>query len=288
MTSSASTSAEPLEYAAAIDSTDMESPGHATDLLPVSASTLRRFDPLTRSTRMPLDAVVARDFRSALTGGRIYLSSPTHGLAIEPSVRIFDAKLPRDWANTIHYLHASDRITIHVVSSAATLRSISRLPSLLNSTDREFGIRHRVESRFSSAVAFAADEWFEDGTESTFARTLSTLIYVYGNAAIAAVERYLGSPDANIEIAVEASQWLGEVEHPDSRNYRKTLLEKTLLRGSTARLRHGAATGLAALDDPSSLPIVVEALQVESNRALRQFLELLAGQLGRTQACPNL
>jgi hypothetical protein len=277
------TTAEHLPYAPAIDSTE-SSPTRGARL-PVSASTLRSLDPLSLGARTLLDYVGFWSHSSVITrDGEIHLASPTPRLSDAPIVTIFGGHaVPMD---PIRKITACDSITIHI-DSAATLERFGRWPSLLASTDRDRDGRRLVESRFTAAVAFAAGEWFEDGTESTFARTLTNLLFAFGAGAISVVERYLASPDANIEIAVEAAQWLGEVVDPDTREYRRALLEKTLIGASTARLRHGAAAGLAALDDPASMPVVAEALRAESNRALLTFLELLVDQLGRTQACPS-
>ncbi len=158
-------------------------------------------------------------------------------------------------------------------------------PGSLGSTDRVLGIPQLVESKFATAVTFAGGEWFEDGVESRFSRTLSMLAFAYGDAVVASVERFLASPDVNKEVAVEAAQWLGEVDHPASRAYRKNLLEKVLGTSSAVRIRHGAAAGLAAMDDPSSLPAVIEARDRETNRGLQNFLQLVVDQLERTRAC---
>lgn len=176
-------------------------------------------------------------------------------------------------------------MTVRVVGLGAAAQSIVPAPGLLNSTDRSQGASRLVESKFAEAVALAGEEWFEDGVESDFSRTLSTLLHTYRDAAIAPVETFLGSPSTNIEVAVEAAQWLGKVDHPASRRYRRSLLEKVLSSAPSARLRHGAAAGLADMDDPSSLSAVVEARDRESNRRLRHFLQLVVDQLERTRAC---
>ena len=222
--------------------------------------------------------------------GSLYFESPTLRFTTEAafkSLGLFHAVAERECDLGFREYFAPTSFTVHVISSG-TAAPLSRLPGLFNSTDRALGIPPLVQSKFATAVALAGEEWFEDGVESRFSRTLSTLLYAYGDAAVAAVERYLGSRDINIEVAVEAAQWLGDVDHSASSSYRRTLLEKTLMYAPTARLRHGAATGLATMDDPSSYSVVLEALGRESNRGLRQLLQLVADQLGRTRACPSL
>ena len=178
-------------------------------------------------------------------------------------------------------------VTARVMSPGPAGQSIGHAPGLFSSTDRVLGIPRLVESQFATALTLAGGEWFEDGVESRFSRTLSTLAFAYGDAVVASVELFLASPDVNMEVAVEAAQWLGEVDHPASRSYRKKLLEKVLLTSRAVRLRHGAAAGLAAMDDPSSLSAVTEARERESNRGLQHFLQLVVDQLERTRACPS-
>ena len=176
-------------------------------------------------------------------------------------------------------------IALRVAGLGTAAQPIVYTTGLLNSTDRLQGASRLVESKFAEAVALAGKEWFEDGVESEFSRALSTLLHTYRDAAIAPVETFFISPSANVEVAVEAARWLGRVDHPASRHYRRTLLEKVLLNAPSTRLRHGAASGLAAMDDPFSLPAVVEASNRESNQRLRRFLQLVVDQLERTRAC---
>lgn len=165
-------------------------------------------------------------------------------------------------------------------------KRIEPRPGLLSSTDARLGVFGFIESKLAKAVAAAQHEWFEDGIESQFVRALTALVHTYGDAAISALEVLLGSPHTNVEVAVEAAEWLGEVAHPGSHRHRRNLLEKVLLTASnSARLRHGAAAGLAAMNDRSSIPAVAEAREREGNRRLRQFLELVGDQLERTRAC---
>jgi hypothetical protein len=157
---------------------------------------------------------------------------------------------------------------------------------LLNSTDRTQGVSSFIESKLTDAIALARGEWFEDGIESQLSRALSTLLHTYGSLVVAPLETFFGAPTSDIAIAVEAAQWLGEVDHKPSQKYRRTLLEK-LLRASSTRLRHGAAAGLAAMNDPSSLAALHDVFGREENTRLRRYLELVIEQLERARACPS-
>ena len=163
---------------------------------------------------------------------------------------------------------------------------ISVLPALLSSTDAELGTPRLIRTQFAEVAALAGEEWFEDGVESKFSRALSSLLHAYSDGVIAAVEAFVGSPNTNVEVAVEAAKWLGEVDHAATQRYRRTLLEK-MLNAPSVRLRHGAAAGLASMDDPASLDALRGALGGESNRRLRDYLQLVVNQLERTRACLN-
>jgi hypothetical protein len=194
-----------------------------------------------------------------------------------------------DWRSrcerTISLSELPATMIFQLTTIGAVTQAIKPLTGLVNSTDSALGIASIVESKVGDALALAQQEWFEDGTESEFAKTLSTLIHTYGDTAVAMVERFLASPSVNTEIAVEAAQSLGAIGHPGTYRYRKSLLEKLLLTSTSARLRHGAASGLAAMNDASSLAKVIQATERETNSRLRRFLELLVDQLQRTRAC---
>ncbi len=175
----------------------------------------------------------------------------------------------------------------NIVLLWSSVMPIAHLPSVLSSTDLELGSSRTISKEFAEAAGRAADEWFESGTESKFAKTLSSLLLSYSNGAIAAVESFVGSPGVNVEVAVEAAKWLGEVDHPPTALYRRTLLEK-MLTSSSIRLRHGAAAGLASMDDPASLNAVRCARDDEASPRLREYLQLVVDQLERTAACRNL
>ncbi len=227
--------------------------------------------------------------RYAYHSGWVVVQSPTFRQtagAFAP-VDLFGTPIER-WAKCDRTLSSSElpeTTMFQVTGIGASAPPFKLLSGLLNSTDIGLGIASLVESKFGDALALAQHEWFEDGTESEFSRALATLVHTYGDTAVATVESFLGSPTVNTEVAVEAAQSLGEIDHPPTYRYRKSLLEKLLLTSPSTRLRHGAASGLAATNDPSSLPKVTEATNRESNSRLRRFLELLVDQLERARAC---
>jgi hypothetical protein len=176
-------------------------------------------------------------------------------------------------------------LIVRMLDLAAAAQPFSAAPGLFNSTDAVLGISRTVESKLAGVFAEARHAWFEDGVESEFSRALSMLIHTYGDAVVSAAETLLSSRSTNIEVAIEAAHTLGEVDHPASLRYRRSLLEKLLLTAPSVRRRQGAAAGLASMDDPSSLVAVTQAFDRESNQRFRQYLQLVMDQLERTRAC---
>jgi len=219
--------------------------------------------------------------------GWVTFQSPTLRLTAGASEPTQFSAPKGDWWSMCERTFAFSELPVTTwfqVTGAGAAQPIKPVSGFFNSTDTVLGISRLVASQFEDAAAAAQQEWFEDGRESQFSRTLSTLLHTWGDAVVSTVEGFLGSRTANTEVAVEAAQWLGAVDHPPTYRYRKTLLE-TLLTSPSTRLRHGAASGLAAMNDPSSLSVVREATDGESNGRLRRFLELVVDQLERTRAC---
>jgi hypothetical protein len=188
---------------------------------------------------------------------------------------------------SFHTLTFPATTTGNILVLRPAVMPISGLPAMLSSTDPELGASRVIRRQFAEAVGLAADEWFEDGVESRFSRGLSALLDAYSDGAIAALEAFVGSPGTNVEVAVEAAKWLGGVDHATTKVYRRTLLEK-MLNSPAVRLRHGAAAGLASMDDPGSIDALRAALGRESNSRLRNYLQLVVNQLEpTTTACPS-
>lgn len=177
------------------------------------------------------------------------------------------------------------KMAYSVIDLAASAQPFDLTPGILNSTDALRGISPIVESKVADLFTEAQQAWFEDGVESDFSRGFSTLVHLFGDTAVAAAQILFSSPSTKIEVAIEAAHGLGEIDHTPSLRYRRSLLELLVLTAASVRLRHGAAAGLASMDDPSSLPAMYEAYARESNQRLRQYLQLVVEQLERTRAC---
>jgi hypothetical protein len=145
-------------------------------------------------------------------------------------------------------------------------------------------------AKMAALFAAAKDEYFEDGMESEFSRGLIRLIGEYGEKAVIELAFLILHDQVNAEIAAEALRWLGHMEGPggpaptqsrqDMRSYQRRLwlLERSLFTTS-ARLRDGAALGLASLDDPHAIRHLRKAIAQEPYPELRSDMVQVLAQL---------
>ena len=135
-----------------------------------------------------------------------------------------------------------------------------------------------IDQKIETLFGAAREQVFEDGMESDFSKELISLVKKYGNAAITVLTRLIITEQVNAEVASEALRWLGNIEHPASYRSRLWLLERSLF-CSSARVRDGAALGLASLDDPHAIPHLRRAIQRENCNELRKDIEQVLIQL---------
>lgn len=128
----------------------------------------------------------------------------------------------------------------------------------------------------------AREQVFEDGMESEFSKGLIFLVRRYSNAAMEVLTHIIVNEKVNTEVASEALRWLGRMEHSASYRYRLWLLERSLL-SSSARIRDGAALGLASLNDPHAIPHLKRAIEKEDYAELREDMEQVLAQLETTK-----
>lgn len=133
-------------------------------------------------------------------------------------------------------------------------------------------------------IFFAAkEEVFEDGMDSVFSRQLVDFMESHGRLAIDILSDLLLLEQVNAEVAGEALRHVGYLEHSPTRLVRRRLLEHCLF-GSSARVRDGAILGIAAMDDPKSIPYVEQAVERESIAELQEDMQAVLEQLRETLA----
>ena len=124
----------------------------------------------------------------------------------------------------------------------------------------------------------AKGEIFEDGMESAFSRKLSYFVKRYSEDALEAITCLIVHEKVDPEIAGEALRWLGRVDHAESYEYRRWLLERSLSLSST-RVRDGAILGLASMDDRRAIPYLKIAIKKEQCSELKADMESVLEQL---------
>lgn len=131
-------------------------------------------------------------------------------------------------------------------------------------------------------IFFAArEEVFEDGMDSVFSRQLVNFMERHSRLAIDILSDLLILEQVNAEVAGEALRHVGYIEHAPTRLVRRRLLEHCLF-GSSARVRDGAILGIAAMDDPKSIPYVEQAVERERIAELQDDMRDVLEQLRET------
>lgn len=141
-----------------------------------------------------------------------------------------------------------------------------------------------LDRKIEALFAAAKEQDFEDGMESEFSKGLGSLIKKYGDDAMEGLAYFIVYEKVNAEVASEALRWLGRIDHPTSYHFRLWLLERSLL-CSSARVRDGAALGLASLDDPHAISYLKQAIQREGCSELREDMEQVLTQLESACRC---
>ncbi|MDE0610550.1 MAG: hypothetical protein OXH77_11670 [Anaerolineaceae bacterium] len=133
-------------------------------------------------------------------------------------------------------------------------------------------------------IFFAArEEVFEDGMDSVFSRRLIMFMKRYSRLGIDILSELLILERVNAEVAGEALRYVGYLEHSETHISRRRLLEHCLF-GSSARIRDGAILGIAAMDDPKSIPFVEQAVERERISGLKEDIMDVLDQLHETLA----
>jgi hypothetical protein len=125
-----------------------------------------------------------------------------------------------------------------------------------------------------------ASEFFHDGVESQFARTLLTMLRSHGNAFLTALSEYLFSDEGKPEVVAEALRWIAEFGSPETFAKRWSILRHSL-KSSSPVVRDGAVLGFASIDDPRGRSLLLEARNLEQIKELQLLIEHVAARLSR-------
>jgi hypothetical protein len=123
-----------------------------------------------------------------------------------------------------------------------------------------------------------AAEFFHDGMDSNFSRSLLSLLGSRGADALSAIAEYLSWNEGNPEAVSEALRWMAEFGGPDTLPKRWSILCRGL-RSQSPVVRDGAILGFATLDDPRAHSLLLEARESEQIRELQLLIERVAARL---------
>jgi hypothetical protein len=124
----------------------------------------------------------------------------------------------------------------------------------------------------------AREEFFEDGMESDFSKRFCSTVTKYGSDAIEVITSLIVYGKVCPEVASESLRWLGKMQHPESYEFRRWLLERSLTL-SSGIVKDGAILGIASMDDKHAIHYLKEAMKNESSTELKQDMEQVLQQL---------
>ena len=122
----------------------------------------------------------------------------------------------------------------------------------------------------------ASDDVFEDGMDSYFSTNLHHIIKEYGAAAIDALESVMDG--ANVGVTEEALRQVGNIDDDATHRARLSLLERAL-KSSNTRVRDAASIGIEAMNDPTGIEGLQNAIDNEPYEQLRQNFKDVLVQL---------
>jgi hypothetical protein len=206
-----------------------------------------------------------------------YLSSDTSTASkIGQSMMIFPGS-----TQPIQALRAAKTSTLQTVSTSTQPRrafEASHRANLIEASTKRYEISDVLYSKIENIFWAAKGENFEDGMESSFSHQLISFVKKYGNDALEAITCLIVYERVNSEVIGEALRCLGRIEHTESYEYRRWLLERSLGLSST-RVRDGAIIGISFLDDKHAIPYLKSAIQKEKCSELKADMETVLEQL---------
>ena len=184
-----------------------------------------------------------------------------------------DSSSQADLSCSLVILHSSSTFTILEQQTTDWTKS-----STVNATKPE-ALTEELKRIFFAA----REEVFEDGMDSVFSRRLVMFMKRYSRLGIDVLSELLILEHVNAEVAGEALRHVGYFEHSETHIPRRRLLEHCLF-GSSAKIRDGAILGIAAMDDPKSIPFVEQAVERERISGLKEDIMDVLDQLHETLA----
>jgi hypothetical protein len=123
-----------------------------------------------------------------------------------------------------------------------------------------------------------AREFFRDGMESNFSRSLLRLLHKHGPEAVVAIAEYLFSGNPKPDVASEALRWMSDIDDNSTFLERWQIFRRSL-KDQSPRVRDGAILAFANMNDPRAVSILTDAKAIEPIAELRSLIEQVIVQL---------
>jgi len=170
------------------------------------------------------------------------------------------------------------RLVLGAAMAAAELDPFRSMSNVAHSSTAFREVNPKLLKRVRRLFDEGAHEFFEDGIESRFSRSLMLLLKQDGKDALSAIAEYLGSGNARANVAAETLRWLGDIGDRETLTARWQILKRSLSDKSPT-VRDGAILGFANLNDPRAIQALTDAKTNEPITELRKLIDQVLEQL---------
>lgn len=141
-----------------------------------------------------------------------------------------------------------------------------------------------LKAQAMSLLALAEREEFEFGEDSVLSQSFASLVTEHGVRAVHALHDALSARPPSTNVMGQLLREVGRMLHKTSHHIRKSILLEHL-KSRSVRVRHAAATGLAELDDPTTIPALEMLHGREDSGRLKRHIARVLEQLRETARC---
>ena len=134
--------------------------------------------------------------------------------------------------------------------------------------------------RLDELLRIGEEQAFEEGINDPFTQELEWLVGHYASQVLQPLAQRLAAESIDPVVAAHIFRLLGRIDASATRAERRQILVQGLFSRS-ARVRDGAALGLATLDDPAAIPYLRTAVDRERVAEVRADLEQVRERLER-------
>lgn len=199
-----------------------------------------------------------------------------------PSTSIQEYESPADLRSGTHGPLIA-RVVLRAAMAVTALDAQFRpMSNFAPSSTAAYGVNPILQKRIRDLFDQGAHEFFEDGMESRFSRSLMMLLREEGAEAVRATGEYLLSGSAKADVASETLRWLGDLGDNNTLTTRWEILKHSL-NDKSPTVRDGAILGFANLNDPQAITALSEAKRKEPIVELRKLIDQVVEQLQKAK-----